>query len=78
MSEDKEVVVKIEGGILRAIPSMDPNYPGITVEFIADDDTGQELSRPTVMFEKPEDDALRVIVWGDKNDEDYTDEITFK
>ena len=69
--------VRVDGGYLYATISGDINYPGICVEFIADDDIGEALSRPTVLIEKPVDDGLRVLVWEDKDDEDYTTEITF-
>lgn len=70
--------VKVEGGYLYATISGDIDYPGICVEFVADDDIGEALSRPTVLFEKPVGEELRALVWEDKDDEDYTREITFK
>lgn len=69
--------VKVDGGYLYATISGDDNYPGICVEFVADDDIGEALSRPTVLIEKPVDDDLRVLVWSDENNEDYTTEIKF-
>lgn len=69
--------VEVEGGYLCATISGDVNYPGICVEFVADDDIGEALSRPTVLIEKPVDDELRVLVWEDEDDEDYTTEIKF-
>lgn len=69
--------VKVEGGYLYATISGDTDYPGICVEFVADGDNGEALSRPTVLIEKPVDDELRVLVWSDENDEDYTTEIKF-
>lgn len=69
--------VKVEGGYLYATISGDINYPGIWVEFIADDDTGEGLSRPTVLMEKPVGEELRALVWDDKDNEDYTTEIIF-
>jgi hypothetical protein len=62
---------------LYATISGDVDYPGICVEFIADDDVGEFLSRPTVLIEKPVDDDLRVLVLSDEDDEDYTTEIKF-
>lgn len=70
--------VDVEGGYLYATISEDPNYPGICVEFVTNDDVGESLSRPRVLMEKPLDDEVRALVWEDKNDEDYTAEITFK
>jgi hypothetical protein len=69
--------VKVEGGYLYATISGDINYPGICVEFVADDDKGEALSRPTVLFEKPVGEELRALVWEDPTDEDYTREIIF-
>ncbi len=69
--------VEVEGGYLYATISADPDYPGICVEFVADDESDEDLSRPTVLIEKPLDDELRALVWGNKNDEDYTTEIIF-
>ena len=72
-----KIVIKIEGGHLVATPSQDPNYPGIDVEFVADNDKGETASRPRVLFEKPLGEKLRALIWGDSNKEDYTDEIEF-
>ena len=69
--------VKVDGGYLCATASGDVNYPGICVEFVADDDKGESASRPTVLIEKPVDDELRVLVWSDEDDEDYTTKIKF-
>lgn len=73
----KSLTVKVEGGYLYATISGDVDYPGICVEFVADDDKGESASRPTVLIEKPVDDELRVLVWGDEECEDYTTEIKF-
>lgn len=70
--------VKVEGGYLYATISGDTDYSGICVEFVADDDNGEALSRPTVLIEKPVNDELRVLVWADEDDEDYTTEIKFQ
>jgi hypothetical protein len=69
--------VKVDGGYLYATISGDINYPGICVEFVADDDIGENLSRPTVLMEKPVGEELRALVWDNKDDEDYTTEIIF-
>jgi len=69
--------VKVDGGYLYATISGDLNYPGICVEFVADDDMGESLSRPTVLMEKPLGEKLRALIWDDKDDEDYTTEIIF-
>ena len=69
--------VKVEGGYLYATISGDIEYPGICVEFVADNENDNILSRPTVLIEKSTDDDLRALVWEDKDDEDYTTEIKF-
>ena len=71
------LTVKVEGGYLYATISGDIDYPGICVEFIADDENDEDVSRPTVLMEKPVGEELRALVWEDKNDEDYTAEILF-
>jgi hypothetical protein len=73
----ESLTVKVEGGYLYATVSGDTDYPGICVEFVADGDVGESLSRPTVLMEKPVGDELRALVWDDKDDEDYTTEIIF-
>jgi hypothetical protein len=69
--------VKVDGGYLYATISGDTDYPGICVEFVADNENDNIMSRPTVLIEKPVDDDLRVLVWSDEDDEDYTTEIKF-
>jgi hypothetical protein len=72
----KSLMVKVDGGYLRATESCDVDYPGIFVEFCADDAV-DSVSIPTVLMEKPVDGELRALVWGDSDDEDYTTEILF-
>lgn len=69
--------LRVDGGYFKVTKSQDSNYPGIYVEFVSDDDGGQNLSRPTVLFEKPVDGLLRALVWSNKDIEDYTEEIEF-
>ena len=71
------LTVKVDGGYLYATINGDTDYPGICVEFVADNDIGESLSRPTVLMEKPVGEELRALVWDDKDDEDYTTEIIF-
>ena len=74
---EETLKVKVEGGYLYATISGDIDYPGICVEFVADNDNCEKLSRPTVLVEKPVGDDLRALVWSDADDEDYTTEIIF-
>lgn len=72
------LTVKVNGGHIVATVSPDPDYPGIDVEYVADNDIGEYLSRPRVLFEKPLDaDNVRALIWADKNQEDYTDDFEF-
>lgn len=77
MKNKDNLKVKVDGGYLQATISGDIDYPGICVEFVADEDKGEKLSRPTVLVEKPIGDDLRALVWSDADDEDYTTEIIF-
>lgn len=75
--KSNSICVPVKGGTLVATASTDPNYPGIDVEFVADNDTGEFASRPRVLIEKTDDFGLRALVWNDKNSEDYTESIEF-
>jgi hypothetical protein len=70
------LIVKVKGGHLVATISQDPNYPGIDVEYVAENDKGENLSRPRVLVEWPHCNTLRALIWNDLNSEDYTEEIT--
>lgn len=73
--------VNVPGGVLRATKSLDPEYPGVDIEFIAaaeDQSCGKFQSRPRVLMEyKIEDDELRVAIWADEKSEDYSGDIEF-
>lgn len=73
----KNLKVRVDGGYLIATESGDTDYPGICVEFVADNERDDALSRPSVLIEKPVGDELRVLVWADEDVEDYTTEIKF-
>lgn len=72
-----EIKVKTKGGYLLATDSGDIDYPGIDIEFIANNENENVLSRPRIVFEYPTDGKLRVLIWDDKDNEDYTKEIVF-
>lgn len=74
---ENEIDVLVDGGYIRANAAQDEDYPGIDVEFVPNKPQGDALSFPRVLFEKPKDDDLRVLIWADPNDEDYSDEIEF-
>lgn len=73
----KDLKVRVNGGYLVAIESGDMDYPGICVEFVADNECDDALSRPAVLIEKPIDGELRALIWADKDVEDYTTEVRF-
>lgn len=73
----EQIIVKVEGGILSATKSEDPDYPGIDIEFIADEEDECILSRPRVLFEKPVNGLLRTLIWNNSKSEDYSEEIEF-
>lgn len=74
---NKEIKVKTKGGYLSATDSGDINYPGIDIEFVANNEDENALSRPRIVFEYPTDGKLRALIWDDKDNEDYTREIVF-
>ena len=74
---NKDIKVKTKGGFLWATDSGDIDYPGIDIEFVADNVDENSLSRPRIVFEYPTDGKLRLLIWSDKNNEDYTQEIIF-
>ena len=69
--------VKTKDGYLWAMGFQNNEYPGIDIEFVANHVDENSLSRPRVLFEYPKDGKLRLLIWSDKNNEDYTQEIIF-
>lgn len=65
-------LIPVKGGNLDVRVSSDDNYPGVDIEFVSYDDTGATPSRPRVVVEYPKDDNLRVLIWNNPEDEDYT------
>lgn len=57
--------------------AQDEDYPGIDVEFVSNEPQEDALSFPRVLFEKTKGDNLRALVWGNVQNEDYTDKIIF-
>lgn len=72
-----DVCIRVNGGHIVATKTCDVDYPGIDIEFVSDRDNGSDLSRPRVLFEYPKDGRLRVLIWADKDNEDYTHDIEF-
>ena len=75
---DGVIELKLENGIIRVTQGLDSEYPGIDIEFIANNDNGENASRPRVIMEKPKGENVRVLVWDDPNQEDYTHDIEFE
>ena len=69
--------IRLPNGYLVASISADPDYPGIDVEYVDDNEKETDLSRPRVLIEAPVEDngAIRALIWNDPKDEDYTEEI---
>ncbi len=69
--------IRLPNGYLVATISQDPEYPGIDVEYVDDNDKGTNLSRPRVLIEAPVEDSglIRALIWNNPKDEDYTEEI---
>lgn len=74
----KKFEFRIDGGYFDVMVSEDPNYLGIDIEFVADDDEGKNASRPRIVFEKPIGGKLRALIWANKDLEDYSEEIEFE
>ena len=79
---DKRLKVKTQYGTLIAEPSGDPDYPGIWISLARTRDGGDgEYEVNLVLAEAlqdPDSDSqsvLRVMVWSDPEQEDYTHRI---
>lgn len=79
MESSKTYAVPLKNGYLDIRASLDPDYPGLDIEYIADSEAESDESstRPRVLVEQPEGEELRVLVWADRHMEDYSDEIEF-
>lgn len=75
---DKKIEIKTEKGYFDVVGFDDEEYPFVDVEFISDNDSGQNLSRPRILFEYTESQGLRLLIWSDPNSEDYTEEFRFE
>lgn len=73
------IETRVEGGRLKAWISMDPNYPGISIEFLPDNPSNESVSFPMVLMEKPvAENVLHALLWTEPELDDYTEEIIFK
>jgi hypothetical protein len=69
----QDITVNTPVGILRAVESGDPNYPGIVLEIVKDDGTIHNCA----LLEANENKEVRLLVWGDENKEDFTHKFAF-
>lgn len=78
-SDRVDLIVNVPGGKLVA-NTTEPLYPGIDIEYIADDeDESTDNTRFRVLVEKPCDTkTLSAMIWNNKHSEDYSNKIIFK
>lgn len=73
-----EYKITVPDGILSVTECTDPDYSGVDIEYIADNETDELMTRPRVLIEKPiETRRLAAMIWADKDNEDYTHKIMF-
>ena len=71
--------MRVQKGYIEAVTVDDGEYAGMYLEFIHDKDNGQVESRPQARMEyNPSTKQVRLLVWEDPDNEDYTTEITFE
>lgn len=76
--QDDSILVKTSHGILSAVESPDPTYPGVDIELQPENlPEDYEGTLPRVLFEEVEG-KLRVLVWAKSDVEDYTHIIHFE
>ena len=79
LKPEKIYKLPIKNGFLDIRVSVDPDYPGIDIEYISrkEKNTHANATRPRVLVECTEENKLRTIVWANPHSEDYSDEIEF-
>ena len=74
--------IRVEGGYIEATYYKGPDFPGILVSFIGDNAEEEGVvGDPALLIEQPDnfaDGEVRIIIWGDPKNEDYTEMIEFK
>lgn len=75
-----EYIMPIKKGKLSIVVIPDTDYPGLDIEYISDKDASLPentvFTKPRVLIENNEN-VLRALVWGDRDNEDYTDAVDF-
>lgn len=70
--------IRTDAGVFVISEAPDPNYPGVDIEFIADESQEDTVSNPRICFEySAEDRTLQAYAWTDMSNEDFTHKITF-
>ena len=73
---NRELITETEKGKFIATVSPDAGYPGMDIEFIPNkDDQEENISLPGVRLEFDQAGKLRILVWADKDREDYSQVI---
>lgn len=66
----------IRDGFLDISISADPNYPGIDIEYVSENEDENSWTRPRVVVENDNsENELRCLVWADRASEDFTDYV---
>lgn len=73
--ELKSFEVKVPKGKIVAQESPDPYYKGVNIDFAPDTDNYDYASIPGVRMEVTPEGQLRILVWADKDSEDYSEVI---
>lgn len=70
----------IKNGYLDIRASLDPEYPGLDIEYIDNNESMYDPhTRPRVLIECPKDtNTLRALIWGDADSEDYDTDVEFE
>ena len=59
--------------------NLDPNYPGVDIEYIPDNCERNKTFPRVIIEEQSENvDSFRVLLWSNSESEDYEEEISFR
>ena len=80
LQQNCEYHMPIKNGKLNISTMPDSAYPGLDIEYESDKDASVPddtvFTKPRVLIENNEN-VLRAIIWGDRNNEDYSNAIDF-
>ena len=87
LEEGKTYALPIKNGHLDIRVSVDPDYPGLDIEYISDKENtiadDELVTRPRVLIEQNTEfgenvnGGLRALVWGNPHSEDYSESVEF-